>query len=237
MSGFEPIRYHHGEVALAGRLIRPAGPARAGIVIYPTIINGSARIEQAARDLAASGYLAFIADFYGEIPADFDAARPLADAVRADTGYFRQRLRAALDALRGLPEMQGLPMAAIGYCMGGAAVLELARDRADLAAVVSFHGLLDTDRPATPGAIAARILVCHGDADPLAPRENVLAFWREMDAAGAIWHFHSYSGVKHNFTDPASDLRGSDMFGYNASADRQSWAAMQSLFDEVFAAG
>ena len=74
MSGFEPIRYHHGEVALAGRLIRPAGPARAGIVIYPTIINGSARIEQAARDLAASGYLAFIADFYGEIPADFDAA-------------------------------------------------------------------------------------------------------------------------------------------------------------------
>lgn len=79
--------------------------------------------------------------------------------------------------------------------------------------------------------------MCHGDADPLAPREKVLAFWEEMDTAGAIWHFHSYSGVKHNFTDPASDLRGSDMFGYNASADRQSWAAMQSLFDEVFAAG
>lgn len=234
MSGFETISYTHGDVALTGRLIRPAGPPRAGIVIFPTIVNGSPRIEKAAYDLAAAGYLAFIADFYGAMPADFEASIPMAHTLRADIDVYRGRLRAALDTLRAVPEMAGLPMAAIGYCMGGTSVLELARDGADLAAVVSFHGLLDTERPAAPGSIKARILVCHGDADPLAPREQVLTFWQEMDAAGAVWHFHSYSGVKHNFTDPASDLRGSDMFGYNASADRQSWASMLSLFDEVF---
>ncbi len=56
-----------------------------------------------------------------------------------------------------------------------------------------------------------------------------------MDAAGANWHFHAYSGVKHGFTDPASDQRGLAAVGYNASADRQSWSAMLSLFDEAFA--
>ena len=67
-----------------------------------------------------------------------------------------------------------------------------------------------------------------------APKDVVTAFWEEMDAAGADWHFHSYSGVKHGFTDPGSDARGLAAIAYDASADRQSWAAMLSLFDEVF---
>ena len=106
---------------------------------------------------------------------------------------------------------------------------------ADLALVASFHGLLETDRPADR-PIRARILVCHGDADALVPRDHVMRFWEEMDAVGANWHFHSYSGVRHGFTDPGSDTRGFDAVKYNASADRQSWAAMLGLFDEVFAA-
>ena len=68
----------------------------------------------------------------------------------------------------------------------------------------------------------------------MVPRNAVLAFWEEMDAAGADWHFHSYSGVRHGFTDPGSDSRGFDAVKYNASADRQSWAAMLGLFGEVF---
>ena len=54
----------------------------------------------------------------------------------------------------------------------------------------------------------------------------------EMDAARANWHFHSYSRVKHGFTNPAK-VEGNPAVAYNASADRQSWAAMLSLFDEV----
>jgi dienelactone hydrolase len=68
----------------------------------------------------------------------------------------------------------------------------------------------------------------------MVPRSQVLAFWEEMDAAGAKWHFHSYSGVKHGFTDPGSDERGIAAIAYDASADRQSWAAMLELFGEIF---
>ena len=57
---------------------------------------------------------------------------------------------------------------------------------------------------------------------------------RGLDAAGADWHLHVYANVKHGFTDPEADSHGIEALGYDASADRQSWAAMFELFDEVF---
>ena len=82
-------------------------------------------------------------------------------------------------------------------------------------------------------AMKARLLICHGDADPMVPREQVRAFQEEMDRAGGNWHLHAYSGVRHGFTDPGSDTRGMAAIAYDARADRQSWAAMHQFFDEV----
>jgi len=235
MKTLERIEYADGETALTGWLARPDGVSRGGIVIFPTIMNVNAPVERRARMLAGQGYLAFIADLYGEMPQSFETVGPLAAKLRKTAEQYRARLAAAVAALRALPEAKGLSLAVIGYCMGGQAALEAARDGQDIVAAVSFHGLLDTARPAEPDAIKARILVCHGDADPMVPREQVMAFWREMDAAVANRHFHSYSGVRHGFTDPGSDERDLDAVAYDASADRQSWAAMLSLFDEIFA--
>ena len=232
MTEFSPLPYADGDTALSGLLARPAGVARAAVLVFPTIMNTTPAVETKAKALAEAGYLPLIADFYGERPASFDEARAHAAAIRPDPLAYRRRLKAGLRALATLPEAAGLPLAAIGFCMGGQAALELARDGAPLIAVASFHGLLDTGLPAEPGAITARILVCHGDADPMVPRSQVLAFWEEMDAAGADWHFHAYSGVKHGFTNPATVL-GNPAVAYDASADRQSWAAMHALFDEV----
>ena len=232
MSSLEPIPYRDGDIALTGWLARPVGQARATVIVFPTIANFNEPVERRAMMLAEQGYLALVADFYGQAVASFEASGPLAQMLRTDPDTYRARLRAAIATLRALAG--DLPMAAIGFCMGGQAALEAARDGAGLAAVVSFHGLLNTQAPAAPGAIKARILVCHGDADPMVPREQVLAFWEEMDAAGADWHFHSFSGVRHGFTDPGSDARGLNAVRYNASADRHSWAAMLGLFDEVF---
>ena len=232
----EIIVYHDRDTALNGMLIRPAAPPRGVIVVFPNIANLGPHAIAKAQSLANMGFVAFIADFYGQQPENFEASRPLAQALRADVDHYRTRLRAAVTAARALPGCAGLPLAAIGFCMGGQAVLELARDGADLALIASFHGLFDTARPAAPGQIRARILICHGDADPMAPRAAVLSFWEEMDAAGANWHFHAYAGVRHGFTDPASDARAMPAIAYNASADRQSWAALTALLDEVIPA-
>jgi dienelactone hydrolase len=228
----EPFDYQDGEVRLTGLLARAAGAPRAAVLVFPTIMNPTPAVENKAQMLAEAGYLALVADFYGKRPADFGDARALAAEIRPDLLAYRRRLRAGLKALAMLPGAQGLPLAAIGFCMGGQAALELARDGAPLEAVVSFHGLLDTGMPAKPGNLTARLLVCHGDADPMVPRSQVAAFWEEMDAAQANWHFHSYSGVRHGFTNPAPT--DNPATAYDASADRQSWAAMLELFDEVF---
>lgn len=231
MSDLEAITYNHGDVALTGWLARPQGKPRAAILVFPTIANAGPSVKRRATMLADLGYIALIADFYGVTDGDYQA---LAQDLRAAVSHYRDRLTAALNALKALPEVRtGLPIATIGYCMGGQAALELAREGQDLIAAVSFHGILTTNSPALPGAVRARILVCHGDADSLAPRQDILAFWDEMNTAGAKWNFHAYSGVKHGFTDANSDLRGIPAIAYDASADHQSWAALNSLFDEI----
>ncbi len=229
----DAIAYSHAGQDLTGWLARPEGPPRAAVIIFPTIANYNAPMEKRTRMLAELGYLAMVADFYGEPVESFEAALPLAEKLRADLDHYRGRLLAAIDTLRAVPDAAGLPVLAIGYCMGGQAALEMARDGQDLLAVVTFHGTLATKREAKAGTIKPRILICHGDADPLVPREQVIAFWEEMDRAEANWHFHAYSGVRHGFTDPGSDARGIAAISYDASADRQSWAAMVSFFDEV----
>ncbi len=228
----ERVSYSDGETALTGLLYSPAGKPRAAVLIYPTIMNVGGVVLDKAASLAEHGYLAFVADFYGKNPDNFEQSREFAAEIRPQPQVFRRRIRQAIGALVSLPEAEGLPLAAIGFCMGGGAALELAREGAPLEVVVSFHGLLGTDMPAEPGKVTSRILVCHGDADPAVPRSHVIAFWEEMDAAGADWHFHSYGGVKHGFTNPAPPH--SPAVAYDASADRQSWAAMFEMFDEVF---
>ena len=235
MSELERIDYRDGEVALTGWLARPEHPPRAAILVFPTIANVTHHIEHRASMLAEADYLALIADFYGERVPDFAASRPLAEHLRADVGRYRTRLAAALAALRAEAASPDMPIATIGFCMGGQAALELARSGADIAAAVSFHGLLDTKAPAEPGVMKARLLICHGDADPLVPRDQVRAFQEEMDHAGGNWHLHAYSGVKHGFTDTGSNARGMAAIAYNASADRQSWAAMHQFLDEALA--
>jgi dienelactone hydrolase len=228
----EKIPYTDGDTKLTGLLYRPSEQPRAAILVYPTIMNQEGVVLEKAASLAEHGYLAYVADLYGKNPQNFEQSREFAAEVRPQPQDFRRRVRQAIGSLVSLPDASGLALGAIGFCMGGGAVLELAREGAPLDVVVSFHGILSTDLPAEPGRVTARILICHGDADPAVPRSQVIAFWEEMDAAGANWHFHSYSGVKHGFTNPAPPLNPA--VAYDASADRQSWAAMFELFDEVF---
>ncbi|QJB67951.1 dienelactone hydrolase family protein [Parasphingorhabdus halotolerans] len=227
--------YRHGDVELAGYMAQPSRYPRAAILIVPTIAGPNQIMFDRAKWLASIGYSAMVCDIYGkgEI-TDMQEGRRLAGELRADPEYYRERFRCALDELRVRSKLANHRLAAIGYCMGGEIVLEMARGGEDLALVVSFHGLLATPLPAKRGTIIPRVLVCHGRADPLVPPKQVRAFLEEMDIAGANCHMHIYSGVVHGFTDPASNSKPLDAVSYDASADRQSKAAMLSMFDELF---
>ncbi|MFM7349005.1 MAG: dienelactone hydrolase family protein [Erythrobacter sp.] len=230
MTRLERIEYTDGGTALTGWLAQPAGPARAAVAVFPTFMNVTPGVEAKARALADVGCVALIGDFYGpEAPHDVESAAAAMTRLRADPNAMRTRLRTTLDALEKYAP--GLPQIAIGFCLGGMAVLELARDGADLTLVASFHGLLATPLPAA-APIVPRLLVCHGDADSLVPRSDVTAFWEEMDRVGADWHFMSFAKIEHGFTNPLTPA-GAPNPAYDPSADRQSWAALMGLLDEI----
>ena len=230
----EQLSYRDGATALTGWLARPSGPARAAVAVFPTFMNTTPGVEAKAAALAEAGCLALVADFYGpDAPHDAESAFAAMERLRADPLAMRRRLRAALAVLADIAP--GVPQIAIGFCLGGMAVLELARDGAELALVASFHGLLATPMPAN-APIIPRILVCHGDADSLVPRRDVIAFWEEMDRVGADWQFMSFAGVEHGFTNPLTPARMPNP-AYHPVADRQSWAALLGLIDEVAPVG
>jgi dienelactone hydrolase len=192
---------------------------------------------QRARRLAGLGYVAFAADMFGDRRQAHDPqeAGALIGPLRGNPAALRQRARAAVSVLAALPEVDANRIAAIGFCFGGAVALELARDNADLKAVVSFHGVLTSKSPAREGEVKAAILVLTGADDPLAPPDQVLAFADEMRAAKVRdWQVETYGNALHGFTNPSAD--GSIMRAalHDPRADRRSWASMQRLLEEVF---
>jgi dienelactone hydrolase len=117
-----------------------------------------------ARMVAGLGYVALAADMFGDRrqASDLQEARALIAELRDDPSKLRARARAAVATLAALPQVDAGRLGAIGFCFGGSVVLELARDGADLKAVVSFHGVLTTEAPAAAGKVKASLLVCRG---------------------------------------------------------------------------
>src|SRR5690242_3749691 len=82
------------------------------------------------------------------------------------------REQAGLAVLTAHPRVDGRA-AAVGYCFGGTTVLEMARAGAPVAGVASVHGGLRRRRAGPVAPIAARVLACHGGADPHVPPAEV----------------------------------------------------------------
>jgi dienelactone hydrolase len=192
-------------------------------------------VRMRAEQLAALGYVAFAADVYGKgiRPASSKEAAEQAGRFKADRPLLRARVAAGLAELRRQPNVLTTRVAAIGYCFGGTAALELARSGADLAGVVTFHGGLDSPTPADARAIKAKVLALHGADDPFVPPAQVQAFEEEMRGGGVDWQLVKYSGAVHSFTLEAAGNDNSKGAAYNATADRRSWEAMKTFFAEV----
>lgn len=235
------ITYTDGETQLKGYLAYDDAVAgrRPGILVVHAWWGQNAYARKRAEMLAGLGYTALALDMYGEgRTADHpeDAAK-FSSAVRKNMPLATKRFKEALDVLRSQPTVDPAKIAAIGYCFGGAIVLEMARDGLDLDGVASFHGTLETENPAQPGKVKARIRVFNGADDPFVTTEDIKTFKQEMNAAGADYRITSYPGTKHSFTNPDADKFGKEFglpLAYNKEADEQSWRSMQDFFTDLF---
>lgn len=232
------VEYHHEDARLLGYLAYPkdADASRPGVLLVPEWWGLNEYVKRRTEQLAELGYVAFAADIYGDgqTTTDPDQASTLTKRFRSDRSLLRSRVAAGLETLKAQDLTDKARLAAIGYCFGGGAVLELARSGADIAGVVSFHGNLDTPHPEDAKNIQAQILVLHGGNDPFVPWEQVKDFIDEMHQAEVMWQMNIYGGAVHSFTNPAAGDDPTKGTAYHPVADRRSWADMQQFFDELF---
>ena len=173
-------------------------------------------------------------DMYGDakVGSSTEENQSLMTPLVEDRDKLKGIINSALEAGRQLEAVEASNVAAIGYCFGGLVVLDLARSGSDVNGVVSFHGLL-MDSKISEDGIKSKILVLHGERDPMVPLEMVDGFQQEMTQAGADWQLHSYGNAYHAFTNKEAndpDL-GTE---YNQDADRRSWQSMMNFFQEIF---
>ncbi|MBS0663754.1 MAG: dienelactone hydrolase family protein, partial [Verrucomicrobia bacterium] len=132
----------------------------------------------------------------------------------------------------------GTRVAAIGCCFGGSTAQAVAYSGAPLAGIVSFHGGLIPVPADAAAKTKAKILICHGAIDPFVSRADLDAFLQAMNDGRFDYQFISYAGAIHAFTNPQADevsaKAGLKGIGYNAAADRRSWAHMKVFFKEIF---
>ncbi len=234
------VDYSQGDTALEGYLAygHAEKDTRPGILVIHEWWGVNDYIKRRTEQLAALGYVAFAADIYGKgiRATKREEAMALAGKFRSgnDRSLLRARANAGLNVLRKNPMVDPKRIAAIGYCFGGMAALELARSGADLAGVVSFHGGLATPSPDDARNIKGKVLVLTGADDPGVKPDQVIAFQDEMRKAGVDWYLVSYGSAVHGFTNPANGTDNAQGVAYDEKADKRSWRAMKDFFEEIF---
>ncbi|WP_298436535.1 dienelactone hydrolase family protein [Geobacter sp.] len=235
------VEYRAGEVIMKGYLAwdDAVKGKRPGILVVHEWWGLNDYARRRARMLAGLGYTALAVDMYGggRVASHPDAAGKFAGEVLKNLDLMTARFNAALELLKGQPTVDPGRIGAIGYCFGGAVVLEMARQGEALAGVASFHGSLALPQPAGPGPVKAKVLVMNGGADSFITPEQGGAFTAGLAKAGAGFRFINYAGVKHSFTNPDADALGKKFgldIAYDAAADRRSWDEMRRFFRGLF---
>lgn len=230
------ISYLDEQQALEGYLAAP-DPARnlPGVLVVPSWLNVNESICRRANRLAELGYAAFVADLFGAgvRPGPPQSPMTVVGPFLDDRLRFRRRLSAGLRSFQQRPECNADRTAAIGYCIGGCGVLELARAGAPLRGVISLHGILSTSMAAQPATLVSKILVLHGDADPLAPLEQLASFREEMRSAEANWEIDIYGNARHSFTGEGILNLDRPEAGLHPQSESRSWQATLAFLEEV----
>jgi dienelactone hydrolase len=180
-----------------------------------------------AEMLADLGYAVFAADLFGEgiRPMEVKDKRQHTGELYADRAKMRALMKGAYDmaVAKGAPANNTVVM---GYCFGGAAVLELARSGLDVKGFVTFHGGLQTPAGQDYKNTKGKLLILHGSADTAIPMEQFASLTDQLEASGIDHEMTTYGGAPHAFT-----VFGAD--SYREDADKKSWERFIEFLDDT----
>jgi dienelactone hydrolase len=222
----EKVDYEVDGQAYEGYYVSPGNDAPLVLLIHDW--DGLTDYEVRRADmLAEMGYAVFAADLFGA------GVRPIeVKDKRQHTGELyknRKKLRALMLGALETAATKGANTGnsvAMGYCFGGAAVLELARSGVDMKGFATFHGGLKTPGGQDYSKTKGEILVMHGSADTAITMDQFAALATKLEAAGVKHEMVTYSSAPHAFT-----VFGSER--YREDADRKSWALFSEFLKET----
>ncbi|WP_084398856.1 dienelactone hydrolase family protein [Henriciella aquimarina] len=227
------LEYEAGGQTYEGFLAMPEGKPKAVVVIVHAWGGQGEFDHEKAKLMAEWGYAGFAVDVFGKGKRGEtkEECQALIEPLVSNREELQNRLKLSLEAAR--TESGCDKAAAIGFCFGGLCVLDMARTSMEVQGVASFHGLLGAPGNTDGKSTNVKTLVLHGWDDPMAKPEDVMAFTKEMDAAGADWQLHAYGGTMHAFTNPNAN---DPDFGtvYNPDAERRSLAALKDFLGELY---
>ncbi len=230
----EEITYQYEDKDYLGFVAYPEKEIAPLVLIAHTWAGRDSFVEEKAKQLAELGYVAMAVDMYGngKVGLTTEENQSLMTPLVENRDQLKGIINAALTNGKSLEGVDINNIAAIGYCFGGLVVLDLARSGTELNGVVSFHGLLMGSDIAETG-IKSKVLVLHGERDPMVPLEMVDEFQKEMTEVKADWQLHSYGNTYHAFTNPdANDPSLGTQF--SEDSNKRSWQSMKNFFDEIF---
>jgi dienelactone hydrolase len=212
----------------------PQAGDQPGALLFPNFLGTKEWDFAKAEKLAALGFRVLVVDFYGQGKRGTDMASgaKYMQELTTDRALMRDKLQAHLAELYKLPGVQPGQVAAIGFCLGGKCVLDLARSGADIVGVVN-HGVYDA--PSFPNEpMTAKLLICHGWNDEYCPPEATVSLAKELTDAGVDWQLIAYGKTGHGFTANGTPLNEEKSFGFQPDTDRRSWQATENFFAESF---
>ncbi|AZA54423.1 dienelactone hydrolase family protein [Chryseobacterium sp. G0201] len=221
------VSYQDGAQKLNGLVTSNAGKKLPGVLILPAWKGIDDEAKIAAAELEKQGYIAFVADIYGEgnIPMDGDSAAKTSGYYKKNYDAYQKRISLALEQLKKNGAISD-KIAVIGYCFGGTGALESARGSLPVVGVVSIHGSIGKDQARKNGAISTKILVENPADDKGVTPEDYNNLVKEMNEGNADWQIITYAHSKHTFTDPKSP-------DYNELMAKRAWNHTLMFLKEI----
>ncbi len=219
------VQSPQGNGSIKGYLVRPANAAGnlPAVLVVHENRGLNPYIEDVARRLAISGYMAFAPDgltSVGGYPGDDEKGAEL--FMKVDGGKMREDFLASAKWLKSHPGSTG-KLGVVGFCFGGTVTNNLAVQLgSDLDAAVPFYGGQPTAENAAK--IKAPVLANYGELDT-----RITSGWPAYDGALTAAHVphegYVYAGANHGFHNDTTPR-------YDDAAAKLAWQRTLGWFDK-----
>jgi carboxymethylenebutenolidase len=184
-------------------------------------------IKENAKHFAMKGFVAIAPDLYhGKVATEMKDASQLMTGLPKDRAL--RDLKAAVDKVTAMDNVQKDKVGCVGWCMGGMYSLQLALSDPRVKSCVMCYGAVVTDADKLK-PLNAKVLGLFGEKDMGIKAADVRTFEQALKTAGkSVEKITIYPDAGHGFMRPPSTtLKNAS---YNETAANDAWQQIDAFF-------